>query len=350
MFEHVVEKLNTSPQFCEDAQKWCEQWCRMVNAGNDRENLSHPYGLLIASASQSNPTALEKLVAAMWSDVRTGFTSNPQSSLKTAVGTLLSVSAPLDAHLALMQALKNQHQKYWTDAHASKRQAMFDGVHVQTLSSVMDHIAHAYIIPIEDKLSAPQLSTLLEHAGPVFVERFAKICANYTPSKDMLVAFEGLSAEVSNDVILRLFESHSRDSSALLKCVGANTTLNEVVEAACGKNPDNLQALEVDQLHFPAMCFASQSSDPKAIDQVLNRRGHAHGVVHAVAGAWKQLLELYPDEQLSPQNGEMLQKFMVYCQPQYDFGISESMYAQLQNALLRSQTSTTSFAPKNRKM
>lgn len=289
------------------------------------------------------------MIDAIGSDSRNAFTSTPHSSLKTAVGTLLAVGAPLDAHIALMDALKACHKTYWTVPVISKRKAMIDGVHVQTLSTMMDHMAHAYVIPIDNRLSGEQLHQLFLSAGPVFVERFAKICGNYTPSSSVVVAFENLSSKVSSNVVLRVLLSKVVGDHPLLECLAKNTTLNQIIDAARAQDPDNLQSLEMDSLHFPAMCFATQSSDPKDMDRVVSRRNQAYTVVKDVAASWVRLFDVYPNENLSPVNAQVLQKCMVYCQPQYDLGISENTYGQLQNALLRAQIPTTSVS-KNRKI
>ncbi len=351
MFEHIVTDLTTTEDFPKKMQDWCQQWCRMVNTGNDRENLSHPFGLLLASASQSNPQALQKMVGLMWDDDAMGFTSSPQSSLKTAVGTLLAIAAPLDAHLTLFTALKNFHQQYWTNPNVPKRQAMSDGVHLQTLSTVMDHMAHAYIIPIDNKLSGSQLATVLECAGPIFIERFTPICSNYIVSDNVLSAFAADPLKVSSSVMLRAIKSPTRNTgSNLVEAVSKNTTFNQIVEVACKQSPDDLQALDVDRCNFAAVCWASQQSDfDKKMEQVFNRRGNMPSIVQEVAGGWERLIALYPNENLSANHADVLQKFMQYCQPQHHTQISEDKYAQLQNLLLRSQTSNT-LPPKTRKM
>lgn len=355
MFEHIVTDLTTTEDFPKKMQDWCQQWCRMVNTGNDRENISHPFGLLLASASQSNPPALQKMVDLMWGDDATNFTSSPQSSLKTAVGTLLAIAAPLDAHLNLFTALKNCHQQYWTNPNVPKRQAMNDGVHLQTLSTVMDHMAHAYIIPIDNKLSGPQLVKVFECAGAIFIERFAQICSNYTLSDNVLSAFAADPLQTSSSVMLRALKSPARShtESNLLETVCKNTTFNDIVEISCKQSPNNLQALDIDRSNFAAACWASQEKEfnNKMLD-VFNRRGHAPSVVQEIAGVWGRLINLYPNESLSAHNTDVLQKFMEYCQPQYLNQISEDKYAQLQNLLLRSQahTSDTKKSIKSRKI
>lgn len=343
MFEHIVTNLTTAEDFPQKMHDWCQQWCRMVNTGNDRENVSHPFGLLLASASQSNPQALQKMVDLMWDDNAANFTSSPQSSLKTAVGTLLTIAAPLSAHLTLFTALKNCHQQYWTNLNVSKRQAMNDGVHLQTLSTVMDHMAHAYIIPIDNKLSGAQLLNVFECAGPIFIERFTQICSNYTLSDNVLSAFAADPLKASPSVMLRALKSPLRNDteSNLVDAVSKNTTFHQIVEVACQQSPDNLQALDVDRCNFAAVCWASQENDfDKKIEQVLNRRGHMPSVTQEVAGIWIRLMNLYPNEILSPTHADALQKFMEYCKPQYHTNISEEKYAQLQNLLLRSQAYT----------
>lgn len=341
MFEHIVTDLTTSADFPQKMQDWCQQWCRMVNTGNDRENVSHPFGLLLASASQSNTQALQKMVDLMWDDAA-NFTSNPQSSLKTAVGTLLAIAAPLDAHLNLFTALKNRHQQYWTTPNVPKRQAMNDGVHLQTLATVMDHMAHAYIIPIDNKLSGPQLVNVFECAGPIFIERFTQICSNYTLSDNVLSAFAADPLKASSSVMLRALKSaRNYTGNNLVETVSKNTSFNRIVEVACQQSPEDLQALDVDRCNFAAVCWASQQSEfDQKMEQVFNRRGHMPSVVQEVAGVWGRLIDLYPNEILSTVHADVLQKFMQYCQPQYHTLISEDKYAQLQNLLLGSQTHT----------
>lgn len=355
MFEQIVENLAASSNFPQDTQKWCQQWCRMVNTGNDRENLCHPYGLLIASASQSNPGALQKMIDLMWGNDGTQFTASPQSSLKTAVGTLLAIDAPLQAHVTLITALKNHHQKYWSQSCVSKRQAMNDDFRAQTLASVMDHMAHAYLIPIENKLSAVQLSQLFECAGPVFVERFAHICGSFTPSDEILSAFDQMSSDVSSRVMLRLFKSYSRTKkeNSLMELVSTKTSIDQIVDLARAQDPDDLHTLEVDRSNFAALCETAQHTDYRtAMDKIVNHRGHSYAVVQEVVGVWMCLLELYPHATLSPTNTDVLQKFMHYCGPQQDLGVSQNVYSQLQNALLRSQANTvaSASAPKTRKI
>lgn len=339
MFEHIVNTLVMSEDFPADTHNWCQQWCRMVNTGNDRENLCHPYGLLVATASQSNPQALQKMIALMW-ETGTKFKASPQSSLKTAVGTLLATAAPFQAHIALMTALKEYHKHPWSDPQLSKQKAMDEGVHVQTLATVMDHLAHAYIIPIDNKLSARELTQIFDCAGPVFVERFSHICGNYTLADNIASAFNQMSEDVSSNVIIRNLKSTARPTNhnSLLQCVAANTSFNHIVDTARTQHPDNLQALEIDRSNFAALSEASQRLDYEtSMDRVLTRQSQSVAVVKEVAGVWTFLVNVYPNEKLSPTNTDVLEKFMHYCQPQQGAGINEDVYAQLQNLLLHSQ-------------
>lgn len=340
MFDQIVSDLTNDPRFPQEMEKWCQQWCRMVNTGNDKENVCHPFGLLIANACQNNPSALQKMVDVMWSNVSTPFSSEPHSALKTAVGTLLAVGAPLAAHITLMDALKARHKEYWSQSSVSKHKAMNDGVHVQTLSRVMDHMAHAYIIPIESKLSGEQLQQLFERAGPVFVQRFANICGNYVPSDNIFAAFENLSDNLASDVMLRLLKSPTRhkDKKSLLHPVHQQTSLNQIIETACSQSAKNLHALEVDLLRFCVLCQASQHQDYSTqMDNAINHNRHAYTAVNDAAKTWECLLDFYPDEVLSPTNADVLQKFMHYFTAPHDYGVSQELYAQLQNRLLQSQ-------------
>jgi len=340
MFEQIVSDLTASSNFPEEMEKWCNQWCRMVNTGNDKENLYHPFGCLIASASQSNPSALQKMIDAIWSDSRNAFTSEPHSALKTAVGTLLAVGAPLSAHITLMDALKARHKEYWIQTTVSKHKAMNDGVHVQTLSRVMDHMAHAYIIPIDNKLSGEQLQQLFESAGPVFVQRFANICTNYMPSDNIFAAFENLSEMVSSEIMLRLTKSPHRykEKKTLMHSVHSQTSLNRIIETACSQSTKDLHALEVDLLRFCVLCQASQHQDYSTqMDNAINHNRHAYTVVSEAAKTWECLLDFYPEEVLTPANADVLQKFMHYFTAPKDYGVSQELYAQLQNRLLHSK-------------
>ena len=348
MFESLIQQLTTTAKPAEELLKWCQQWCRMVDTGNDKENICQPYGLLLACASQSNPQALKKMIGVLWGETSSALTSNPQSCLKTAVGTLLATDAPIEAHLSLMEALKNQHKEYWNQYTVSKRQTMHDGVRVQILGLVMDHMAHAYMVPIDNKLSAENLARLFNCAGPVFVERFGRICHNYSPPANILEAFTHIDSVSSANLVLKMLKTQmlgARDlQNALIQKLSTQTSLNQIVDEARTYDPDHLKGLEIDRSYFTTMCWASQTSNPLDHMNVVTGHSRPHMVVQEVAHVWKCLASMYPTQNLSTENCDAFKKFLPYCNKQHD--VSEGLYAQLQNLLLRSEVdvSTVSIA------
>jgi len=343
MFTSVLEKLENLPdhELPEEISKWCAQWDRLMGRSMREGEAASPFGVLLAHSTTHSPSLTQRLVKVLWQDHPTvRFSGETTHALRTAVSMLVATHSPVANHIVLAQACACYWGKMWSERRLSKHEMMRSklGGQYRALGKVMDAMAYAYAIPATGGLSLSDMKTLFKAAGPVFVERCAGVFARFSDLVSLAPAFEGIPrSSAANIVLLSLRHGEATD---ITHTVMKNLSLNDILDEVRSQTDEEMTALETDRPQFVQICSAALSSSPeKNLQMVLQKTGPYDNPAREVFKLWKDLLEHYPQEALSPDNQVLVQNLVSFAQKHPD--LNHEGCQQLERHLLYSVASAT---------